>query len=255
MPNTDLEFDEPQTRTATTTAAKTTVNYDDEDVDFGNADVMAKTGLQKFAPKDSGIIRVALLTDVVKPKKAWAHFVTDKGTYRCLTPRDAKGNPTGDLAPCCKALNSDKKQQASMIIAVLALRYTSANNQGRFQKAANGGLPPIEYEIGWVKLSREGYRKVSMLVPEDGAITDKDIFIQNKTNGIGFDYSAPADCLFRKNHELAAEVVEVTEKYKDGKLLSERLGKKITDVEWKALLAGKAATASDAKVSEDLSDL
>jgi hypothetical protein len=258
MAQIDDELDEPKVGKATTTVAIASEGSDDEDVEFGDSNVMAKTGLQKFMPGDNEVLRVALLTEVVNPKKAWSHFVTDKGSFRCLTVRDDKGNPKGDLADCCKKLNGDKRQAAQLAIAVLAFKYVNANKQGGYTVGADKSLPPIEYEIGWVKLSRDAFRRVSNLVPEEGSMTDIDIRISKKaSNGVGFEYNSTQKAsLFRRIPALLAEVLELTEKYKDGKLLVERLGKKIPLQEWKAILAGKAAaTAADAVVGDDMSDL
>lgn len=49
--------------------------------------------------------------------------------------------------------------------------------------------------------------------------------------------------------------MEAAEKFKDGKKLIEKLGKKVSELEFAAVLAGaKSTTAADAKV-DDVSDL
>jgi hypothetical protein len=270
------ELDEPKVRSAKALAhAATQVNADENDfaeVEFGDENLMAKTGLDKFAPKDKGVFfRVALLPDVLLSKKKgaepgttvpalsiWIHFVDKKGSYVCLSKRDGKGNFIGEPAECCKKLNnlSDKKQAAQCIIGSLAIRYTNVNpKDGKYVRLANGEAPPVEYEIGWVKLSRDGFRKVSSLVPEDGSIKDIDISITMKSNGIGFEYAAPFKCRFRQNPDLVAEIKELTAQYADGVALAGRMGKKATLLEWKAMLAGAAATTAADATIDSLDDL
>jgi hypothetical protein len=50
-------------------------------------------------------------------------------------------------------------------------------------------------------------------------------------------------------------VLEEAAKYADKKQLSSKLGKKITELEWKALLAGAAATADTAADVDNMDDL
>jgi hypothetical protein len=254
----DEEEQEPQT----TSSRSATAVDDNEDcaVDFGDENLMAKgDGLDKIFPKEKDKIeRAALLTDVVKPRSGWSHFVTNKGSFRCISKRDPRGNFDGPPAICCQKLNPDKKQAASLVIAVLALRYTNADPKtGKYKKdPKTGQAAPIEYEIGWIKLSRSGFRKVTMLIKEDGAATDFDLGIALKDSGIGFEYAVIADkARFRQNPDLVAEVLEEARKYADGKLLTEKLGRKITELEFKALFASAAATAETAPEVDDMSDL
>jgi hypothetical protein len=259
-----IEAEEPETKTTRkgdiTKEAVADDDNEDLSVEFGDENLMAKgDGLDKIFPVEKDRVeRAALLTDVVKPLSAWSHFVTGKGSYRCLTQRDAKGNPTGELGICCRKLNKDKKQAASLIIASLALRYTNVDPKtGKYKKdTKTGQAAPIEYEIGWLKLSRSGFRKVTLLIKEDGAATDFDLGIAQKESGIGFEYAIIADSArFRQNPELVKEVLEEAAKYADKKQLSSKLGKKITELEWKALLAGAAATADTAADVDNMDDL
>jgi hypothetical protein len=232
-----------------TAPEKDTVTAEDLSVDFGDAEVMARTGIQKILPTSSRAVRVANLTDLIKPQMAWSHFIEigeTKGSYRCLTERDRKGNPTKGLAVCCQALNGDKKMNAQLIIAVLALVYLGANAQGTFDK----NHATSDFEVGWLKLSKSGFAQVSRMKLEDGEDVDFDFVISEKTNGIGFDYSKISNkCKFREYPEWKEEVMEAAAPYLDGVQLVSRLGRKITEIEWKAILSGTSKGTTPDKVN------
>jgi hypothetical protein len=139
-------------------------------------------GLDRVQPADKNSkVRVAVLTNVVKPKMAWVHFIQkgDKKTvYRCLIKRDRKHVPIGELADCCKKLNNDENQRAQIVFAVLAVKYVGTDPaSGRFAAAPEGQAPqPPRWELGWLKLSRSGFKTISELVPE----VEKAIFEEAK---------------------------------------------------------------------------
>lgn len=271
-----LEYDEID---AKKTTAKTHVALEAEDelpanttaaagaefeVEFGDEDIMAKgDGFDKIAPPESDkkrVVRVGMLYDVLKPRKAWVHFVTNKGSFLCNSERDSKGIITKQ-ALCCKRLGNDDKQKAQLNVLVLAFWYKNADPRtGKYlKKRAKDGseyVDPIEYQIGFIKLSKSGYRRVSLMIPEDKQPQDLDLLISWKESGIGFEYSVISQTSrFRQNAELLEEVLEAAAPFKDGVALTKKLGKKITDLEWAAMLSGNAATsASDASI-DDVSDL
>jgi len=84
-----------------------------------------------------------------------------------------------------------------------------------------------------------------------------DFTVAYKDNKIGYDYKRVSQkARWMLNEDLAKEVLAEAEKYKDGVLLSNRLGKVVTAVDMKAILAGQSAAAStDSKTIDDTSDL
>jgi hypothetical protein len=253
MANITLEEDEvvtPQTNNAE-------LNQADFDVDFGDENMMTKgDGFDKIQPPENAkdrVVRAALLADIVKPKKAWIHFVTNKGSFLCISERDEKTGNVKKQGVCCKALENDEKQRAQLIVGVLGLHYVNADHtSGKYAQGV-----PIEYKIGWVKLSRSGFRRVSLLIPEDAKVHDIDIVISWKTNGIGFEYNLITQkCRFRQNPELLKEVLDQAKaEYGDGVKLVKKLGKKLTELEWRALLSGKGASSSSEAKVDNLADL
>ncbi len=236
--------------TKTTTATAAVETSDDLDVDFGDTDAMSTTdGLEKIQPADkSSKVRTAVLTDVVKPKMAWMHFIQvgdKKQSYRCLSKRDKKHVVT-EMGDCCKKLNNDDNQKAQLNFAVLGIKYINADPKtGKYEKdAKTGEVPAIRWELGWIKLSRSGFKSVSELVMEGEKPEDFDFTIGNRDNGIGYTYGRVSQkARYRLNPDLLAEIHEEAKKFADGVLLTKRLGKVITPLEMRAVLAGKAAAS------------
>ena len=214
-------------------AAKSTV--DDYDVSFGDEKLMSKSdGLDILRPEKGKTVRFALLTEYMPAKRAFVHYIDKKGTYHCL---DYEKNSQ----VCCT-----KQQNSQPQIVALVLHYANANpKSGRYEKDAKGALPPIEWEIKFVRLSRSGFRRVSALVEEDGKPTDIDITICHKDSGIGYEYNKISVARWKKNPQLVAEIEAAVKQFTadGGKKLLTKLGKKISLLEWKALLAG--TTQSD----------
>jgi hypothetical protein len=205
---------------------------------------------------------VAVLTDIVKPKVAWKHYIAKDGKkfgYRCLSKRDKskKWRFVGEPAVCCAKLNNDKDQAAQLEFAVLALRYVNADpDTGGYKADADGNIPPIKWEIGWLKLSRSAFKTIGELALEGEETHMFDFTIAKKeSNGIGYDYKRKSKNLplFYSNPELLREVTEEAKQYADGILLSRNLGKAVSDIDMKAVLAGKAAAGKgDVDNTDDL---
>ena len=250
----DDEEDESTTTTVNTAAVDTADN-----IEFGDEDLMKKgDGFDKLTPPEndkSQVIRICMLSDVLPPKMARTHFLTNKGMFRCNSVYEK-----GQLVKQAKSdamLENDDKQKSQVTVVVLALWYTNADpRDGKYKKTKDGNVPPIEWKIGYIKLSKSGYARVSRLIPEDRKPHELDMLISWKQNGIGFEYSViTQDARFRKSPELVKEVMEAAEPFKDGKKLATRLGKKITELEFMALLAGKSATSAKDATVDDVSDL
>ncbi len=133
-------------------------------MDFGDEDTMTKgDGFNKICPPDNDkkrVVRVTMLTDVVGPKKAWGHFITNKGLFLSNAERDPKGLVIKD-AKSNKALSNDDRQKAQLNVVVLCLWYKNADPAtGKYlkkeDKDGNEYFDPIDWELGFLKLSRSG---------------------------------------------------------------------------------------------------
>jgi hypothetical protein len=221
-----------------------------DDVEFGDEELMKREGLMKLLPEKGKTVRASILS-FVKPKKGYSHYIPQKGTFRCLSARDAKGNVL-EPAVCCEKLGD-----ADMIIAGLVLHYTNApTTNGKYvsTKGPDGKTLPVllEWDIKWIKLSRSGYRAVSALPPEDMTVYDIDFTIAwRNAQGGGFNYNYASKARWKLNPELAAEVEAACKPYLDGKRLVDKLGKRATLLELKAAMSGAATTdVEDASLGE-----
>jgi hypothetical protein len=263
----DDELDVIPTKTAVTTPAaeaeteapaetpakaetKTAVAADEDedlDVDFGDQKLMAKgDGLNRIRAEKGKVVRFALL-DFVKPKKGYSHFVDTKdkkGTFRC-----APVKTEGEIPYCCAKLEEEGQQH----VVALALLYTNADPKtGKYEKGAS-----IDWEVGYVDLSRSNYRAVSGLAPEDTSVYDIDMVMSKKDNGIGYEFTlASVKARWKLNPDLGEEVKAAAAKFVNdgGKKLIGKLGRKQTPIEWKALLSGQAASGKEADLS-DIEDM
>lgn len=244
-------------------SAKPNVNTDD--VDFGDEELMKNEGLTKLLPEKGKTVRTSIL-DFVKPKKGYSHYINGKGTFRCLSARDAKGNIT-EQAACCEKLGD-----ADLVIAALCLHYTNApSKDGKYTiiKGEDGKAKykePIEWDVKWLKLSRSGYRAVSALPPEelarswakaDDAVTVYDIDFTigwRNAQGGGFNYNYAGKARWRTNPALVEEVKAACKPFMDGKRLTQKLGRVATLLELKAAMSGTSAEADDAQLG-DLGDM
>lgn len=244
----DLD-DEDQTKPAPATKSVATNEDDDLKVGFGDPKLMTKgDGLNRVRAEKDRVARFALL-DFVGPFTTKSHFVDikeKKGTFRCL----GKGD---DLGYCCQKLDEEGQQHT----VALVVHYVNADRKtGAYEKDKNGVMPPIEWELGYVDLSRSNYRSVSTLPPEDSSPVDLDYVMLKKDNGIGYEFVVKSKARWKLNPEMAAEVEAAAQKFiKDGgKKLISKLGRKLSLIEWKALLAGQSASAHEATL-EDIESL
>ena len=257
----DIEVGHKAT-SATATSTKATAS--DLSVDWGDEDAMSRDGLDRIKPTDDKAkVRCAVLTDFVKPQVAWKHYIPKdgkKGGYRCLSKRDKKKKWAfvGAPACCCQKLNGNNDTQATLEFAVLCLKYINADvTTGGYKPDANGDIPPIRWEIGWLKLSRAGFKAISELVLEGETAEDFDFTISVKENTIGYDYKRKSKGLplFRTNPELLAEVKAEAAQYADGIALQKNLGRLITEIDMKALLAGASVATGGKGNIDDTGDL
>jgi len=235
---TTLEEDEPEiTKTSTPKA----VEVEDIATDFDDEKIAAKgDGLDRIRPEKGKAKRFAFLP-FIKLMAGKNHFVDGKGKFRCLTPNEANTREY-----CCEKLDKD----GGMFIEGLAIEYTNADSKtGRYEKGT-----PVEWEIGYVEMSRSNFRSVKKLVEEDQNIYDLDLVISHDdSRAFGYAFNKVASkARWKSNPELAKEVEAAAQKFiKDGgKKLIGKLGKKINLTEWKALFSGQAEGAEDASLDD-----
>jgi hypothetical protein len=245
-----LEEDElPVTPKATKATAKV-VEDDESDegvtsVKFGDQKLMAKgDGLNRIRAEKNKVVRFALLP-FLDPLTTHSHFVDakdKKGTFRCLIPKE------GETPFCCAKL----EEEGMLHVVSLAIQYTNADTKtGSYEKGT-----PIEWEIGYVDFSRSNFRAVSNLAPEDSSVYDIDIVMSKKDSGIGYEFVLRANkAKWKMNPELAEEVEAAAQKFvKDGgKKLRGKLGRKLSLMEWRTLLAGQTSGAEASL--DDVDDL
>jgi hypothetical protein len=219
-------------------------NVDDYDVSFGDEKLMSKSdGLDILRPEKGRTVRFALLTNYIPAKRAFNHYIEKKGTYHCLSPEAKDG-------VCCQKLGESQPQ-----IVALVLHYTNANSKtGRYEKV-DGQFPPIEWGIQYIRMSRSAFRRISALVEEDGQPTDIDIVMNHRDSGIGYEYSKVSPARWKKNPELVKEVEAATKIFitDGGKKLLSKLGKRISLLEFRAVLAGvNPSDDADLSVVDDI---
>lgn len=224
-----------------------------EDVEFGDEDLMKKEGLQKLLPDKGKVVRAAIL-DFVKPKKGHNHYIESgekKGTYRCLSVRDAKGNITKQAA-CC-----DKLGDADMVIVALCVHYTNApDKDGKYVIIKEDGKSkykdPMEFDIKWIKLSRSGYRTLSGLPPEEMTVYDIDFTIswRNANGSGGLNYNFSNKARWKSSAAIVEQVKEAAKPYLDGKRLTQKIGKLVSLLELKAAMSGAATDTEEASLGD-----
>jgi hypothetical protein len=239
------DFEDETSKPVVKTAAKTTKKEDSEsgihDTDFGDEKIHIRAGqLERVRPDKGKAKRFAFIPKSVVPmKSAKVHFVetgtgkeVKKGRYRCL---GLIGDETQQF--CCAKLEKD----GEIHVAALVLEYTNADSTtGKYVKGADGTVPPIEWKLGFVDLSSFNMKQISKLPDEDQSAYDIDLIMTHaEGRAFGYEFSRASNkARWLNNAEVSKEVLAAAERFKDGKTLIEKLGKKITPLEWKVLLSG-----------------
>lgn len=225
-------------------------NEADLDCDWGDSELMKrKDPLPRIRPEKGKAVRFALLP-YAKPKKAFNHYIEKKGTFRCLSNEDGPG-------VCCE---SGVAGNSNLSIVALAVKYTNCDpKSGKYE--GKHKVPDTEFELGYVSLSRSNYTAINKLVEDEEtssgtpeSVYDFDIIMtHNENTGIGYTLSrASRTPRWRKDEGTAKEVKAAAEPFSDGKLLTAKLGRKLTVIEWKAMLAGLNGDAEGEVDGDDL---
>jgi len=233
IPNTSLEPKPQAGKSGTAT------DWDDEEL-LTMGDGFSRIRVEKGSSKT---IRFSILP-FLPPQKGRSHFVSTKdvkGNRMCLATKNTVGY-------CCQKLEEEGRFHAT----VLALEYTNADpKSGGYKKDSNGRLPVIEWRIGYVDLSKANFRTVRVLAEEDTVISDYDLVM--KLDGNHYQFAVKSrSALWKQNAAFAAEVEAACQKYvvDGGKKLASKLGKKMTLIEWKALLATMGGGAAEATLDD-----
>jgi hypothetical protein len=232
---------------------------EDLSVDFGDRELMKQTGLlERLRPEKGKAVRFAFLTDFVKAKSAFTHFIDKKGTFRCLedkkkrTPKDKGGDPDAQ-GYCCKKLGEDAER---MFVALVFYYKNAEPTEGGLEKGS-----PIDWEIRYVQLSRANFISCSRLIKEEitlpdgktreGTINDMDIVMMHTNKAFGYEFhEKAARPRWRQAAQLVEEVTEKLKPFMDGVKLDTRLGRKVTELEMKALVASLGPGAEDARLGD-----
>lgn len=239
----------PATQPAKTAApaASTTEEVDNEslDTDFDDEKVYARPGqLDQCRPEKGKAARFAFIPkEWIAPQTAKSHFVTTgvgkeerKLRVRCLTPM---GNEA-EQQVCCLALDEDGKVE----VVALVVRYTNADaTTGKYEKDANGQFPPVEFEIQFIRLSGFNMRQIKKLPDEDSTPFKIDIVMTHADGrAFGYEFNRKSNVpRWTLDPQVAAAVKSAAQRFLDGKALRAKLGQKMNEIEWKALLSGKKA--------------
>lgn len=224
---------------------------DDLDTDFDDERIYHRSGQLNQCRPDKSLkaVRFAFIpVEWLKPKSAKTHFLKGlgkegkMGRFRCLSPLGSD-----DQGLCCIALDKD----GETTIVALAVRYLNANSEGKYIKGADGSVPPIEWEIQFVRLSQFNMKQIKKLAPEDSDVFHIDIIMSMaEGRAFGYEFTAPTAGTARwlKNPQLIEEIKHAVQRFADGKILISKLGKKLSEMEWKALLSGVTTGVDEAKL-------
>lgn len=258
------------TPAAATPAAATTVTVEDDDdkagmkpakaaaseeeiedlsVDFGDKELMKRgDGLERLRPEKGKAVRFAILGEFLKARMAYTHFIDKKGTYRCLVDKikrmakDKGGNPDAS-GYCCNKL----KEASEPTICVLVVHYKNADPiEGGYEKGAI-----IDWDIKYVQLTKSNFQAISRLPEEEQSVNDIDVVMMHANRAFGYEFHKKSSKpRWKANPALIEEVKEKIKPYLDGKKIDGKLGRKVTDLEMKALISSLAAGSEDAKLGD-----
>jgi hypothetical protein len=255
-------------------SAAASEEVEDLAVDFGDKELMKRgDGLDRVRPEKGKAVRFALLTEFLKAQMAYTHFIDKKGTYRCLVDKIRRTSPkkcvscsgvviVDELHPtktckcatpllgnpdatgyCCKKLG----ESSEPTIVALVVHYTNADpKEGGYEKGAS-----IDWAIGYVQLTKANFQAISRLPEEEQAVHNIDVVMMHANRAFGYEFHKKSSRpRWKANPELMAEVKERLKPLLDGKKVGMRLGRKVSELEMKALIASLGPGAEDAKLGD-----
>jgi hypothetical protein len=242
---------------ATSVKTADVADADDMDTNFDDESVYSTPKqFNQCRPGKKGEAARFAFVDFVGMKKGKKHFCevgvgkeAKRMTVRCLVPVGVH-----EQGYCCQKLNED----GDLSVIALVLRYTNADvTTGKYKVATddqgNKVMPAIAWELQWIALSSYNMQQIKKLPDEDQDPYAIDIIMTHTNRAFGYEFSrATNQALWKRNSALVEEVKAAAERYKDGKQLVAKLGKKLDMTGWKALLSGATIGAEDAKLDNML---
>lgn len=249
---TTVEEDEPKAA-AGGAPVKSGGDDDNLDTDFDDKRVYDRPGqLNQCRPEKGKAARFSFVPKAwIAPQTAKSHFVeTGSGKeikklrVRCLTPMGADADPQY----CCVTQDED----GEVGVVALVVRYTNADPEtGKYVKDANGNFPPVEFAIEFVRLSQFNMRQIKKLPDEDSDPFSIDIVMtHSEGRAFGYEFNRKSNVpRWTLDPKVADAVKAACKKFLDGKALRAKLGQKMNEIEWKALLSGKKV-GNESKLSD-----
>src|SRR5271154_3070866 len=222
------------------------------DTDFDDEKVLTRPGqLDQCRPEKGKAARFSFIPkEWIAPQTAKTHYVevardgkAQKQRVRCITPM---GNEV-EQKYCCTTLNEDGKVE----VVALVVRYVNADaTTGKYEKDASGNFPPVEFQIQFVRLSGFNMRQIKKLPDEDSTPFGIDIVMTHADGrAFGYEFNRKSNVpRWTLDPEIAAKVKAACQRFLDGKALRGKLGQKLNEIEYKALLSGKKV-GNDATMS------
>jgi hypothetical protein len=143
-----------------------------------------------------------------------------------------------EQAYCCTATEED----GEVGVIALVVCYTNADPvTGKYEKNAEGQFPPVEFAIKFVRLSGFNMRQIKKLPDEDSSPFKIDIVMTHaEGRAFGYEFNRKSNVpRWTLDPTVAAAVKAAASRFLDGKALRSKLGQKMNEIEWKALLSGK----------------
>jgi len=222
------------------------------DTDFDDEKVLTRPGqLDQCRPEKGKAARFAFIPkEWLSPQTAKSHFVEvtvdgkmQKRRTRCLTPMTNEA----EQAFCCTATGKD----GEVGVVALVVRYTNADaTTGKYEKDASGNFPPVEFQIQFVRLSGFNMRQIKKLPDEDSNPFNIDVVMTHADGrAFGYEFNRKSNVpRWTLDPQVAAAVKAAASRFLDGKALRSKLGQKLNEIEYKALLSGKKV-GNDATMS------
>jgi hypothetical protein len=172
--------------------------------------------LHQISPREGQILRVSPLIQIVNAKSSYYHW-HKRAFYRCNSPKEPDPkNPS----LCCE------KSARSWTCVSLALLYLNASPEGKLAKGA-----AIKFRIGYIGCAPQPWEQVKAALVKYPDGVD---FLYTKDDYYNFEAVAhPPRWTASPQRE---EVIAAVAPWLDGVKLTEKLGKKLTDEEWRLLI-------------------
>jgi hypothetical protein len=212
------------------------------DTDFDDEKVYYRPGqLNQCRPDKGKASRFAFVPkEWIAPQTAKRHYEEVPGKdgkpfkrgLRCLTPMSVDAPP----AICCQKFGKD----GEVNVVALVVHYTNADPlTGKYEKDANGNRPQVKFDIQFVRLSQFNMKQIKKIPDEDKTPFDIDIVMTHADRAFGYEFNRIANSpRWKSDPALIEAVKQACQRFLDGKVLRSKLGQKLNEIEYRALLSG-----------------